>query len=85
MATIILENHSVHKSMETMAYLSSRSFRFKFVFTSTFALWFKIIETFFGMTSGTMLKVIVEYSKEELNDRVISYIVKTNTEATVLR
>ena len=46
--TVILDNHSVHTSRETMRYLSSRPWRFHFVFTPTQASWLNIIEMFFS-------------------------------------
>jgi len=81
--TVILDNHSVHKSRETMVYLSSKPYRFKFVFTPTHASWLNIIETFFSKISRTMLKGIRADSKEELKSRILSYIEDINREPVV--
>ena len=78
--TIILDNHSIHKSMKTMAYLSSKPRRFKFVFTPTHASWLNIIETFFSKISRSMIRGIRVVSKEEQKERIISYTEAFNKE-----
>lgn len=83
--TVILDNHSVHKSRETMAYLSSKPYRFKFVFTPTHASWLNIIETFFSKISRSMLRGIRVDSKEELKERMLRYIEEINREPVVFR
>ncbi len=83
--TVILDNHSIHKSRETMAYLSSRPYRFKFVFTPTHASWLNIIETFFSKISRSMLRGIRVDSREELKNRILSYIDEINMEPVVFR
>ncbi|EQD59093.1 transposase [mine drainage metagenome] len=66
--TIILDNHSVYTSRETMKYLSSRPWRFHFVFTSTHASWLNIIEMFFSKMARSMLRGIRVDSKDELKE-----------------
>ena len=56
--TIILDNHSTHTSRETMKYLSSRAWRFHFVFTPKHASWLNIIEMFFSKMARSMLRGI---------------------------
>ena len=56
--TVILDNHSIHTSRETMRYLSSRPWRFHFVFTPTHASWLNIIEMFFSKMARSMLRGI---------------------------
>ena len=56
--TIILDNHSVHTSKGTMRYLSSRQWRFHFVFTPTHASWLNIIEMFFSKMARSILRAI---------------------------
>lgn len=81
--TIILDNHSVHTSKETMRYLSSRPFRFHFTFTPTHASWLNIIEMFFSKMARSMLRGIRVDSKEELSERMLNYIEKLNREPVV--
>lgn len=83
--TIILDNHSVHSSRETMEYLSKRPYRFHFVFTPTHASWLNIIETFFSKMARSMLKGIRVDSTEELEKRILQYIEETNSEPVVFR
>ena len=81
--TIILDNHSVHSSRETMQYLGKKPHRFRFVFTPTHASWLNIIETFFSKITRTMLRGIRVDSKEDLKKRILSYIEETNSEPVV--
>ncbi len=81
--TIILDNHSIHTSRETMEYLSSRPWRFRFVFTPTHASWLNIIETFFSKIARSMLRGIRVDSKDELKERILSYIEEINSEPVV--
>ncbi len=78
--TIILDNHSVHTSKETMKYLSSRPWRFHFVFTPTHASWLNIIEMFFSKMARSMLRGIRVDSKDELKNRMLEYIQEINNE-----
>ena len=80
---IILDNHSVHSSKETMEYLGKKPHRFRFVFTPTHASWLNIIETFFSKITRTMLMGIRVDSKEDLKKRILSYIEETNSEPVV--
>ena len=74
--TIILDNHSVHSSRETMEYLGRKPHRFRFVFTPTHASWLNIIETFFNKITRTMLrgnkrrfKKLIEKKESKLHRR----------------
>ena len=78
--TIILDNHSVHTSKETMRHLSSRPWRFHFVFTPTHASWLNIIEMFFSKMERSMLRGIRVESKKELKVRMIKYIQDLNND-----
>ena len=80
---IILDNHSVHTSRETMRYLSSRPWRFHFVFTPTHASWLNIIEMFFSKMVRSMLRGIRVESKDELKARMLKYIQDLNNELVV--
>ncbi|EQD49579.1 Integrase catalytic region, partial [mine drainage metagenome] len=81
--TIILDNHSVHTSRETMRYLSSRPWRFHFVFTPTHASWLNVIEMFFSKMARSMLRGIRADSKDELKSRMLEYIRELNNEPVV--
>ena len=80
---IILDNHSTHTSRETMKYLSSRPWRFHFVFTPTHASWLNIIEMFFSKMARSMLRGIRADSKDELKNRMLKYIQELNSEPVV--
>ena len=80
---IILDNHSIHSSRETMKYISSRPWRFHFIFTPTHASWLNIIEMFFSKMARSMLKGIRVDSKEELKARMLKYIEDVNNEPVV--
>ena len=81
--TIIMDNHSVHTSKETMKYLSSRPWRFNFVFTPTHASWLNIIEMFFSKMARSMLRGIRVDSKDELKNRMLEYIQEINNEPVI--
>ena len=80
---IIMDNHSIHSSRETMAYLSSRPWRFHFIFTPTHASWLNIIEMFFSKMARSMLRGIRVDSKEELKARMLTYIEDVNSEPVI--
>ena len=64
---ILMDNHSVHKSKETMAYLATRPGRFEFVFTPAHGSWLNYVETF-SRASRSVLRNIRIYSKDELTN-----------------
>lgn len=80
---IILDNHSSHKSKETMKYLVSRPNRFVYVFTPKHGSWLNLVETLFGKMSRTFLKHIRVASKEELKQRILKGIEEINAEPVV--
>ena len=81
--SIILDNHTIHSSKETMRYLSSKPFRFHFVFTPTHASWLNILEMFLSKMARSMLREIRVDSREELKERMIKYIEDVNSEPVV--
>ena len=81
--TIIMDNHSIHSSRETMQYLGEKPHRFHFVFTPTHASWLNIIETFFSKITRSMLRGIRVDSREELKRRIPQYVEETNSEPVV--
>lgn len=75
---LILDNHSVHTSKETMAYLKTRPKRFQFIFTPKHGSWLNMIEGFFGKMTRQMLRGIRVESKEELVSRIYKYFDEIN-------
>jgi transposase len=82
---IILDNHSSHKSKETMKYLAERPNRFIYVYTPKHGSWLNLVETLFGKMSRTFLKQIRVSSKEELKERILKGIEEINAEPVVHR
>jgi transposase len=80
---IILDNHSSHKSKETMKYLAEKPNRFIYVFTPKHGSWLNLVETLFGKMSRTFLKQIRVASKDELKERIIKGIAEINAEPVV--
>jgi transposase len=82
---IILDNHSAHISKETRVYLNTVPNRFEFVFTPKHGSWLNLIESFFGKMAQSMLRAIRVKSKEELKERIYTYIKEINDCPTVYR
>lgn len=75
---LVLDNHSIHRSRETRAWLDARPGRFELVFTPTHGSWLNVIEGFFGKMSRQMLRGIRVASKQELVDRIELYLAEVN-------
>lgn len=83
---VILDNHSVHRSEETMAYVSSlRQDRFNFIFTPKHASWLNLVECFFSKMSRQALRNLRVKTKEDLIKRIEEWIAETNKERVVFR
>jgi len=82
---VILDNHSVHTSKETKKYLEENTGRFEFIFTPKHGSWLNIIEVFFSKLQRCLLKNIRVSSKEELKERILSYIDMLNKEPVIFR
>jgi transposase len=82
---IILDNHSVHTSKETRAYLKEHPDRFQFTFTPTYGSWLNMIEMFFGKVQRCFLKHLRVKSKEEFIERMTAYIEELNKEPVIFR
>lgn len=82
---IILDNHSIHTSKETRAYLATVPNRFEFIFTPTHGSWLNLIESFFSKMARTMLRGIRVSSKEELKERIEKYLSEVNEEPVIFR
>lgn len=75
---IILDNHSIHVSKATLAFLATRPNRFKYIHTPKHGSWLNLIETLFGKMSRTFLKYIRVNSLEELKQRILKGINEIN-------
>ena len=75
---IILDNHSIHSSKQTKAYLETVPDRFIFVFTPKHGSWLNLIEGFFSKFSRVCLRGIRVNSKQELEDRIYQYMNEVN-------
>lgn len=75
---LVLDNHSIHRSRETRAWLDARPGRFELVFTPTHGSWLNVIEGFFGKMSRQVLRGIRVGSKQELVDRIELYLEEVN-------
>jgi len=80
---ILLDNHSVHTSKETRAYLATVPERFEFVFTPKHGSWLNLVESFFGKLARGFLRNMRVESKQELVDRLYQYIATINEEPVV--
>lgn len=75
---LVLDNHSIHRSKETKAWLEAHPGRFELVFTPTHGSWLNVIEGFFGKMARQMLRGIRVSSKQELVDRIYLYLDEVN-------
>ena len=75
---IILDNHSIHSSKQTKAYLATVPGRFIFVFTPKHGSWLNLIEGFFSKFSRACLRGIRVESKKELENRIYQYMKEVN-------
>ena len=82
---LVLDNHSIHTSRETTAYLDSRPGRFDLVFTRKHGSWVNLIESFFGKMARTVLRGMRVSSKEELKQRIERYFEELNREPVIFR
>jgi len=82
---IILDNHSSHRSKETMKFLESVPGKFEFVFTPTHGSWLNMIEMFFSKISRSFLRQIRVESKDELKQRIYQGIDQINQEPVVFK
>jgi transposase len=80
---IIMDNHSIHTSKETRAYLETVPERFEFVFTPKHGSWLNLIESFFGKLARVCLRGIRVKTKKELVERIYRYIAEVNEDPVV--
>jgi transposase len=82
---IILDNHSAHRSKETMNYLATVPGKFELVFTPTHGSWLNMIEMFFSKVARGFLRHIRVNTIEELKKRIYLGIDLINKEPVVFR
>jgi transposase len=82
---IILDNHSSHKSKETMKFLESVPDKFEFVFTPKHGSWLNLIEIFFSKITRTFLRGIRVESIEELTRRIYEGFDQINEEPVIFK
>ncbi|EQD80803.1 tISRso5 ISRSO5-transposase protein, partial [mine drainage metagenome] len=82
---IILDNHSVHVSRETRAYLATRPNRFEYVHTPKHGSWLNLVETLFSKMSRTFLRHIRVQSLADLKDRIEQGLAEINADPVVHR
>jgi transposase len=82
---VILDNHTIHTSTETRAYLATVPNRFEFVFTPRHGSWLNLVETFFSKMARSMLRCIRVKSKDELKSRIEQYLSELNESPVVFR
>jgi transposase len=82
---MIMDNHSIHTSAETKAFLDLRPGRFKFVFTPTHSSWLNPVESFFSKLSKQCLRGMRVESKAELIERIGNYIEGVNENPVIYK
>lgn len=82
---VILDNHTAHISKETRGYLATVPNRFDFIFTPKHGSWLNLIETFFAKMTKTMLRGIRVSSRDELKERIETYLDEVNETPVVFR
>jgi transposase len=82
---LILDNHSAHRSKETMKFLDTVPGKFEFVFTPTHGSWLNMIEMFFSKIARSFLRHIRVESKAELKQRIYQGIEEINQEPVVFK
>jgi transposase len=82
---LILDNHSIHTSKETMEWLATRPNRFEYVHTPKHGSWLNIIETLFSKMSRGFLKGMRVKNIKELKERILLGISEINQKSVVHR
>ena len=67
---LVLDNHSIHRSRETRAWLEGHPGRSGMVPAPTHGSWLNVIEGFFGKMARQMLRHIRVGSLDELRERI---------------
>ena len=81
---LILDNHSAHKSKETMAWLAQQpKGRFTLVYTPKHGSWLNLVEGFFSKLARSVLRHIRVASLPELGQRILAEIDRINRRPVV--
>lgn len=75
---LVLDNHSVHRSRETRAWLEGHPGRFEMVSAPRHGSWLNVIEGFFGKMARQVLRHIRVRSLDELRERIELYLREVN-------
>jgi transposase len=78
---LILDNSSIHSSVETMQWLGLRPGRFQLVFTPKHASWTNQVEIFFSTLTRQLLRRANFRSLGDLKTRIAAYIARHNSRA----
>ncbi len=83
---IILDNHSVHASKETIKYLATKPGRFLYVHTLKHGSWLNPVEGLFSKWREPFCVIYARVqSKEELKERILKGIEEINASPVVYR
>lgn len=82
---MVLDNHTIHTSRETRAYLNTRKGRFQFVFTPKHASWLNLIEAFFSKMARVSLRGLRVNSKDELRSHIERWVAECNEDPVPFR
>lgn len=82
---MVLDNHTIHTSRETRAYLDTRKGRFQFVFTPKHASWLNLIEAFFSKMARVSLRGLRVNSKDELRSHIERWVAECNEDPVPFR
>ena len=75
---LVLDNHSIHRSRETRAWLEGHPGRFEMVPAPTHGSWLNVIGGFFGKMARQMLRHIRVGSLDEPGERIELYLREVN-------
>lgn len=82
---MVLDNHTIHTSRETRAYLDTRKGRFQFMFTPKHASWLNLIEAFFSKMARVSLRGLRVNSKDELRSHIERWVAECNEDPVPFR
>ena len=82
---MVLDNHSIHTSRETRAFLDTRKGRFQFIFTPKHASWLNLIEAFFSKMARMSLRGLRVNSKDELREHIQGWLDECNADPVPFR
>ena len=82
---MVLDNHTIHTSRETRAFLDTRKGRFQFVFTPKHASWLNLIEALFSKMARVSLRGLRVNSKEELRAHIERWVAECNEDPVPFR